>query len=124
LQVTGAAILCGTLQLNLLNGFQSKISDRLTLVAAGGGISGKFANPLDSFSPVITPELANLPAEYGSVGVQLELASFALTPNQRAAAHPLTRVAFHPKTARAQFLSFQRTCDQYFARLDKFLPMP
>jgi hypothetical protein len=103
LQVTGAAILGGTLQLNLLSGFQPKISDQLTLVAAGGGVSGKFANLLDSFSPVITPELI-----YGPNTVLLEFSSnfgsFALTPNQRAAGNLLDRVAFNPKTA--ELISF------------------
>ena len=42
LQVTGAALLGGTLQLISQNGFRPKISDQLTLVLAAGGISGKF----------------------------------------------------------------------------------
>src|SRR5271157_368895 len=57
LQVTGVAILGGTLQLNSQYGFQPKVTDQLTLVIAMGGISGKFASLLDTFSPVITPEL-------------------------------------------------------------------
>jgi subtilase-type serine protease len=98
LRVTGAAILSGTLQLNLLNGFPANIPKQLTLVAAEGGITGKFTTLQDSFSPVITPELI-----YDSNSVLLEFSSnftsFALTPNQRAAAHLLDRVAFTPNAS-------------------------
>jgi subtilase-type serine protease len=121
LQVTGAAILGGTLQLDLLNGFQSKISNQLTLVAAGGGISGKFANLLDSFSPVITPELI-----YGPNTVLLEFSSnfgsFALTPNQRAAAHLLDRVAFDPKAAELISFLFNEPVTNLPGDFDKISP--
>jgi subtilase-type serine protease len=121
LQVTGAAILGGTLQLNLLSGFQPKISDQLTLVAAGGGVSGKFANLLDSFSPVITPELI-----YGPNTVLLEFSSnfgsFALTPNQRAAGNLLDRVAFNPKTAELISFLFNEPVANIPGDLDKISP--
>src|SRR5580704_7080217 len=121
LQVTRVAILGGTLQLNLLSGFQPKISDPLTLVAAGGGVSGKFANLLDSFSPVITPELI-----YGPNTVLLEFSSnfgsFALTPNQRAAAHLLDRVAFDPKTAQLISFLFNEPVTNLPGDLDKISP--
>jgi subtilase-type serine protease len=98
LRVTGAAILSGTLQLNLLNGFPANIPKQLTLVTAEGGITGKFTTLQDSFSPVITPELI-----YDPNSVLLEFSSnftsFALTPNQRAAAHLLDRVAFTPNAS-------------------------
>jgi hypothetical protein len=57
LAVSGTASLGGTLQLISLNGFQPKISDKLTLVIASGGISGKFASVLDPFCPSIVPVL-------------------------------------------------------------------
>jgi autotransporter-associated beta strand protein len=57
LNVSGHGTLGGKLQLISLNGFQPKISDKLTLVSAGGGISGKFSSVLDQFSPVITLDL-------------------------------------------------------------------
>jgi hypothetical protein len=57
LAVSGTASLGGALQLISLNGFQPEISDKLTLVIAGGGISGKFANVLDPFSPSIVLDL-------------------------------------------------------------------
>jgi len=121
LQVTGAAILGGTLQLNLLSGFQSKISDQLTVVAAGGGISGKFANLVDSFSPVITPELI-----YGPNAVLLQFTSnfgsFALTPNQRAAGNLLDRVAFNPKTADLTTFLFEEPVANIPGDLNKISP--
>src|ERR1700693_1439746 len=121
LQVTGAAILGGTLQLNLLSGFQSKISNQLALVAAGGGISGKFANVIDSFSPVITPELI-----YGPNTVLLEFSSnfgsFALTPNQRAAGNLLDGVAFDPKTAELISFLFNEPMANIPGDLDKISP--
>jgi subtilase-type serine protease len=121
LQVTGAAILGGTLRLNLLSGFQSRISDQLTLVAAGGGISGKFANIIDSFSPVIIPELI-----YGANTVLLKLSSnfgsFALTPNQRAAGNLLDSVAFDPKTAGLVSLLFSEPVANIPGDLDKISP--
>jgi autotransporter-associated beta strand protein len=97
LNVGGHAALGGTLQLIAL-GFQPKISDQLTLIIASGGISGKFANFLDPFSPVINPELV-----YGPNSVVLEFesdfASQAQTPNERAAANLLDRIALNPRAA-------------------------
>jgi subtilase-type serine protease len=121
LQVTGAAILSGTLQLNLLSGFQTKISNQLTLVTAGGGILGKFANVNDSFSPVITPELI-----YGPNTVLLEFssnfASFALTANQRAAGILLDDVAFDPKAAGLISFLFNESVADIPGDLDKISP--
>jgi len=97
LNVGGNAALGGTLQLISL-GFQPRLFDRLTLILAGGGISGKFSNLLDPFSPVIDPELV-----YGPNSVVLEFesdfASLAQTPNERAAANLLDRIAFNPRAA-------------------------
>ena len=91
LNVGGNAALGGTLQLISL-GFRPKLSDQLTLIIAGGAISGKFANFLDPFSPLLAPHLV-----YGSNTVVLEFqsdfVSIARTPNERAAANLLDRIA-------------------------------
>ena len=85
LQVTGAAILGGTLQLISQYGFRPKVTDQLTLVIAGGGISGKFANLLEPLQPGDNPGVS-LWAEHCSAGVPVaDFESFSLTPNQRAA---------------------------------------
>ena len=103
LNVSGHATLGGTLQLISLNGFQPKISDKLTLVSAGGGISGKFTSVLDQFSPVITLDLIygpnTLVLEFGS-----DFAAFAQTSNQLAVAKLLDKVALDPREA--QLISF------------------
>ncbi len=101
--------------------FPAKISNQLTLVAAAGGISGKFTDLVDSFSPVITPELI-----YGSNSVLLEFSSnftsFALTPNQRAAGNLLDRVAFDPKTAELDSFLFKEPVTNIPGDLDKISP--
>jgi autotransporter-associated beta strand protein/YVTN family beta-propeller protein len=103
LNVGGHADLGGTLQLISLNGFQPKFGDKLTLVLAAGGVSGKFADLLDPFSPLIALDLV-----YGPDSVVLEFASdfaaFAQTPNQLAVAEQLDRVALDPREA--QLISF------------------
>ncbi len=103
LNVSGHATLGGTLQLISLNGFQPKISDKLTLVSAGGGISGKFNSVLDQFSPVITLDLIygpnTLVLEFGS-----DFAAFAQTSNQLAVAKLLDKMALDPREA--QLISF------------------
>ncbi len=97
LNVGGNAALGGTLQLISL-GFQPKLADQLTLVLAGGGISGKFANILDPFGLLLVPELV-----YGPNSVVLEFqsdfVSIARTPNQRAAANLLDRIALDSRAA-------------------------
>jgi hypothetical protein len=54
LNVGGHATLGGTLQLISLKGFQPKISDKLTLVSAGAGLSGQFNDVIDQFSPLLS----------------------------------------------------------------------
>jgi len=99
LNVGGHATLGGTLQLISLNGFQPKLGDKLTLVIAGGGISGQFANVLDPFSALLPIELV-----YGQNTLLLEViadfASFAHTPNELAVAKQLDRVLADPREAK------------------------
>ena len=121
LQVTRVAILGGTLQLNSQYGFQPKVTDQLTLVIAGGGISGKFANLLDTFSPVIAPELV-----YGQNTVVLEFRpdfeSISLTPNQRAAGKLLDQIGLNPKAAEAINFLFSEPVSNIPGDLEKISP--
>ena len=99
LNVGGNAALGGTLQLISL-GFQPKAGNQLTLVTTGGLISGRFAQFLDPFAASPGFTIAGL--VYGRDSVVLEFrnaASFALTPNQLAAAHLLDAVPIVPRTA-------------------------
>jgi outer membrane autotransporter protein len=102
LNVGGHATLGGTLQVLSLNGFQPKIGDRFTVVTAAGGISGQFTSALNPFS------VLSLDLIYQPNTVLLEFASnfaaFARTPNQRAVANQLDRVALDPREA--QLVSF------------------
>ena len=103
LNVGGHAALNGTLQLIFLNTFQPKIGDKLTLVLANGGVSGQFANVLDSLSSLIDLDIV-----YQPNSVVLEFASnftaFAQTPNELAVARQLDAVAFDPRET--QLISF------------------
>jgi YVTN family beta-propeller protein/autotransporter-associated beta strand protein len=103
LNVSGHAALDGTLQPLLVNGFQPRIGDKLTVVLAAGGVSGQFANLLDPSSSVIRFELVYLPnsvlLEFGS-----DFSAFARTPNQLVVASQLDRVAFDPRES--QLISF------------------
>jgi outer membrane autotransporter protein len=98
LNVGGRAALDGALELRFLRSFQPNIGDRLTLVLAAGGVSGRFASALDQFSSLIGLELV-----YEPNAVVLEFPSdfmaFARTPNQLAVAAQLDRVAFDPRVA-------------------------
>jgi len=106
LSVGGRAALGGTLQLFALNGFQPKVTDRLTLVIAGGGVSGVFATVLDPFSALLRPRLI-----YGPDTVVLAFSSdftpYARTPNQKAAARLLNAIQFDPKAG--NLLAFLET---------------
>jgi outer membrane autotransporter protein len=120
LNVGGKAALGGTLQLIAL-GYQPKISDQLTLVIASGGISGKFANFLDPFSPAINPELV-----YGPNSVVLEFesdfASLAETPNERAAASLLDRIALNPRAAELINFLFNEPLSNLRGDLERISP--
>jgi outer membrane autotransporter protein len=99
------AALGGTLQVLSL-GYRPKPGDQLTLITAGGVISGRFAHFLDPFST--GPESATVNLVYGRNSVLLEIvnagspsvpgtvttdfSSFARTPNELAAANLLDAV--------------------------------
>jgi outer membrane autotransporter protein len=99
LNVGGNAALGGTLQVISL-GFQPKAGNQLTLVSTGGVVSGRFAQFIDPFSTVGFT-IAGL--VYNSNSVLLEFrtaASFALTPNQSAAASLIDAVHLEPGAAK------------------------
>ncbi|MBV8275365.1 MAG: autotransporter-associated beta strand repeat-containing protein, partial [Verrucomicrobia bacterium] len=122
LNVGGNASLAGTLQLLSL-GYQPKAGDQLTLVSAGGMISGRFGTFLDPFSkgpgfntvdliyaknsveleflnmsiPVTSPIPPPIqPPTAPPVIVTINFASFGLTPNQRAAGNLLDKIELDP----------------------------
>ena len=105
LNVSGHASLGGTLQLLSMNGFQPKFGDKLTLVLAAGGVSGKFANFLDPFSSLVGLDLV-----YEPNSVLLEFVSdftaFAQSPNELAVARQLDAVAFDPRAT--ELITFLR----------------
>ena len=113
LNVGGSAALGGTLQLVSL-GFQPKAGNQLTLVSTGGVVSGRFAQFIDPFAPGAGFTIAGL--VYGQNSVLLEFrtaASFALTPNQLAAATLLDAV--HQDSRAANLISFLN--EESFANL-------
>jgi outer membrane autotransporter protein len=100
LNVGGNAALGGTLQLISL-GFQPKAGDHLTLVNSGGVVSGRFAQFVDPFATGPGFTLTGL--IYGPSSVLLEFrtaASFALTPNELAAANLIDAVHLDPGAAK------------------------
>ncbi len=108
LKVGGNAALGGTLQVISL-GFQPKAGNQLTLVSTGGVVSGRFGQFIDPFSSV-EPEFTIAGLVYNSNSVVLEFrtaASFALTPNQFAAASLVDAVHLEP--AAANLISFLNT---------------
>jgi autotransporter-associated beta strand protein len=109
LNVGGNATLGGTLKLiSLGSGFQPKAGEQLTLVTAGGSVSGRFAQVVDSLAgPGFT--FANLVYEPDAVLLEFRTAaSFALTPNQLAAASLIDAVHLEPSAANLMsFLSAQ-----------------
>jgi outer membrane autotransporter protein len=105
LNVSGNANLGGTLQLSNL-GYEPKVGDQLTLVTAGGSVTSRFGrwlNPFTTGSGINTIELIysknsvilaflNLILPMPPVITTIDFASFAETPNQRAAAALLDAV--------------------------------
>jgi outer membrane autotransporter protein len=121
LNVGGNAALGGTLQLLSL-GFQPKAGNQLTLVTAGGVVSGRFAQFLNPFTTgpgfntvdlvygrnsvlleflnLTTPVPSPIPSPAPPpVIVTINFASFALTPNQLAAGTLVDQIQFNPKAA-------------------------
>ncbi|HEY6842420.1 MAG TPA: autotransporter domain-containing protein, partial [Chthoniobacterales bacterium] len=108
LNVGGNASLGGTLQVISL-GFRPKAGNQLTLVSTGGVVSGRFGQFIDPFSSV-EPEFTIAGLVYNSNSVVLEFrtaASFALTPNQFAAANLVDAVHLEPGAA--NLISFLNT---------------
>jgi outer membrane autotransporter protein len=115
LNVGNNAGLRGTLQLLNL-GYKPAAGDRLTLVTAGGAVTGRFGNFVNPFSS--GPGFNTIDLIYGKNSVVLEFlqsptppvittidfASFAQTPNQLAAAGLLDAVQLDP--AAASLMSF------------------
>jgi outer membrane autotransporter protein len=107
LNVAGSALLNGTLQLNL--GYQAQSGDKLVLVNTGGPISGRFAHFQNPFT--VGPAFNTVDLVYARNSVTLEFLqtgsggnisttdfnSFALTPNQHAAARLLDAVQLDPR---------------------------
>jgi outer membrane autotransporter protein len=110
LNVGGNAALGGTLQLINL-GYNPKAGDQLTMVTAGGTVSGKFGQFNNPFST--GPGFNTVDLVYGKNSVVLEFLalvipvppvittidfdSFARTPNQKAAANLLEAVQLDPR---------------------------
>src|SRR5258708_39514933 len=135
LNVGGNAALGGTLQLISL-GFQPKAGNQLTLVTTGGVVSSRFAQFIDPFAtgPGFTTvdlvyardfvllEFLNLVPPVPPVIVTIVFPSFALTPDERAAANLLDAVQLDPRAA--HLISFLDT--EPFANLpadfDKISP--
>jgi outer membrane autotransporter protein len=97
--VTGAANLSSTLFLHRINNFQPMNGATVTIITAGGGVSGAF-NVQNDFPGLLQPNVIYDPND---VMVQFALGSFSgfsgLTPNQRSVAHELDEVANDPAAA-------------------------
>jgi autotransporter-associated beta strand protein len=132
LNVGGNAALGGTLQLVSI-GFQPKGGNRLTLVNAGGEVTNRFGHFLDPFAAT-GPGYNTVELVYGRNSVLLrfvnfvppapppvvpitDFASFALTPDQKAAANLLDAVQLDPASSEPHFVSGQGTFCQSAARL-------
>jgi outer membrane autotransporter protein len=107
LNVGGNAALGGTLQLISL-GFQPKEGNLLTLVSTGGVVSGRFAHLLDPFAGGAGFAIGGLVYESNAVLLEFRTAaSFALTPNQLAAASLIDAVHLDPRALK--LISFLNT---------------
>ncbi len=112
LNVGGNAALGGTLQLISL-GFQPKAGNQLTLVTTGGVVSSRFGQFIDPFATgpgfntvdlvygrdFVLLEFLNLVPPVPPVITTVDFASFALTPDQLAAANLLDAVQLDPRAA-------------------------
>jgi len=120
LNVSGNANLGGTLQLTNL-GYKPKAGDQLTLVTVGGSVTSRFARWVDPFTTgpgintidliysknSVTLAFLNLTTPVPPVGpnpppvviTTVDFASFAQTPNQRAAANLLDDLQLDPRAS-------------------------
>ncbi len=140
LNVGGNAVLGGTLQL-ISPGFQPKAGNQLTLVSTGGVVSGRFAQFLDPFATgpgfntvdlvygrnSVLLEFLNLtppvpPPTPPPVIVTMDFASFALTPNQLAAANLLDENQLNPKAADLMSFLHKEPFSNLPADLEKISP--
>ncbi len=98
LSIGGAASLAGTLELVRLNNFKLKRHEAVTFLTASGGVNGKFATVLNSFTrdTILEPTVVYHPESVALEAVQGSFEKFArswsLTPNQRVVAGALDRV--------------------------------
>jgi autotransporter-associated beta strand protein/YVTN family beta-propeller protein len=121
LNVSGHAILGGTLQLVPTGGFVPKPGNKLSIVTAAGGISGEFANVLNGFSAFRTELL------YGSNSVVLDFLNalftpFAKTPNQIAVANALDHVSTDPRESSLLSFLYREPTINLPADFDKIAP--
>ena len=112
LNVGGNATLGGTLQLISL-GFQPKAGNQLTLVTTGGVVLSRFAQFVDPFATgpgfntvdlvygrnSVLLEFLNIVPPVPPVITTIDFSSFALTPNELAAANLLDAVQPDPRAA-------------------------
>ena len=120
LNIGGNAALGGTLQLVSL-GFAPVAGNKLTLVTTGGAVEGRFAQFVNPFatgpgfntvdlvygSNTVLLEFLNLAPPVAPVIITTDFSSFALTPNQSAAANLLDAVQLDPRAA--NLISFLNT---------------
>lgn len=95
LTIGGAAFLNGALDVSYLDGFDAEVGDVFTILAAAGGVSGRFASFNDDH---FTGTLLGLEVVYQDNAVLLQFtqgsfADFAFTPNQLQVARALDRLA-------------------------------
>ena len=141
LNVSGSASLGGTLQLLNL-GYKPKAGDQLTLVTAGGTVSGKFSPFVDPFATgsgyntvdlvygkkSVLLEFLNVIIPVPPVGPKppvittLDFASFALTPNQFAAANLLDAVQLDPRASNLMSFLYKEPFGNLPSDFDKISP--
>jgi outer membrane autotransporter protein len=147
LNVSGNANLGGTLQLTNL-GYKPKAGDQLTLVTAGGSVTSRFARWVDPFTTgpgintidliysknSVTLEFLNLitppvppvppvgPTPPPVVITTIDFASFALTPNQRAAGNLLDDVQLDSRASNLMSFLYKEPFANLPSDFDKISP--
>jgi probable HAF family extracellular repeat protein len=76
LDVAGAAMLAGALDLELINGFEPALDDAFEIITAAGGVSGMFDTLADEL-PALSPGL-EWAINYGANGVVLQVVAAGL----------------------------------------------
>ena len=99
LNITGTAILNGTLTVLPLNGYSPNLFDSVVLITASGGVASNttfatFNNQI--VAPLLQANLLYNPNNVTLTWSQLPLAPYALTPNQQATAGALDSAANNP----------------------------